>query len=93
MSHIMPDPVADLIPSARPKPADPTATPPAVARFSAAQRPVSQIEAASRLDLIEMKLEGPRLTAQDREMLLAQRVAADKVLSGVALRQSTAVLS
>lgn len=93
MNHIMPDPVADLIPSARPKPADPATTPPAVSLFSAKRRPDAQIKAASRLDAIEPRLESPALTLQARETLLAQWSAANKVLSGVALRQSTAVLS
>jgi hypothetical protein len=93
MSHIMPDRVADLIPSARPKPAAPVPTPQAVSRFSAKRRPAAQIQAASQLDLIEARLEGPTLTPQVRETLLAQRSKADKVLCGVALRQSTAVLS
>lgn len=98
MSHIMPDRVADLIPSARPKPAAPVPTPPSVAILSAAQRPARQIEAAARLSDIDRELKRLRPLASvedqgDRETLLAQYAAADKILSGVALRQSTAVLS
>lgn len=96
MSHIMPDPVADLIPCQRPKPAAPAPSPFKVAMLSASKRPAEQIEAASRLSLIESKLEGrecPRLTDQAREELLVEWSKADKVLSGVPLRQSTAVLS
>ncbi|GAA1779694.1 MULTISPECIES: hypothetical protein [Actinomycetes] len=99
MSHIMPDRVANLIPSQRPKPADPTATSDAVRRFSAKRRPLPQITAASvadRVDAEMFRFRGPLLSVEDqgdREMLLAEYAAADKVLSGVALRQSTAVLS
>ena len=99
MKNIMPDRVADLIPSARPKPADPNATPPAVSRFSADQRPDEQIRAASAMDQVDAEMWrfcGPLLSVEDqgdRETLLAQYAAADKVLSGVPLRQSTAVLS
>ncbi|MEW2415352.1 hypothetical protein AB0953_16775 [Streptomyces sp. NPDC046866] len=86
MSHIMPDPVADLIPSRRPKPADPIVTPPAVARFSADRRPVEQIRAASTLDLFDAEWRSP-------EELLGAAAAANKLLSSVPLRQSTEVLS
>jgi len=99
MSHIMPDRVADLIPSQRPKPADPIETPLAVRRFSAVQRPARDIRAASDMDLIDAELHyfrGPLLSVEDqgdREELLARYAAADKHLSSVPLRQSTAVLS
>lgn len=99
MSHIMPDRVADLIPSARPRPVDPASTNDAVRRFSAKRRPAVHIKAASQLDRIDAELNGfrgPLLSVEgqgDRETLLAQYAAADKVLSGAALRQSTAVLS
>lgn len=98
MSHIMPDRVADLIPSARPKPSAPVPTPFSVALLSATQRPARQIEAAARLTEIDRELKRLRPLASvedqgDRETLLAQYAAANKVLSGVALRQSTAVLS
>lgn len=99
MFHIMPDRVADLIPSQRPKPVDPSATSDAVRRFSAKRRPLPQITAASVADRVEAEMSrfrGPLLSVEDqgdRELLLAEYAAADKVLSGVALRQSTAVLS
>jgi hypothetical protein len=99
MSHIMPDPVADLIPSQRPKPVAPTATSDAVRRFSAKRRPLRQITAASVVDRVDAEMNrfrGPLLSVEDqgdRETLLSEYAAADKVLSGVALRQSTAVLS
>ncbi|MGW6872844.1 hypothetical protein ACWGHA_10975 [Streptomyces xanthophaeus] len=98
MSHIMPDRVADLIPSARPKPEAPTPSPFRVAMFSAAKRPARQVEAAVRLTNIERDLLRLRPLASiedqgDRETLLAQHAAADKILAGSALRQSTAVLS
>ncbi|WP_159041187.1 hypothetical protein [Streptomyces sp. WM6349] len=95
----MPDRVANLIPSQRPRPADPTEAPLAVRRFSAVQRPDADIRAASDLDLIDAELHcfrGPLLSVEDqgdREELLARYAAADKILSSVALRQSTAVLS
>ncbi|MGW4505764.1 hypothetical protein ACWENO_14100 [Streptomyces sp. NPDC004436] len=95
----MPDRVADLIPSERPKPAVPAPTSDAVRRFSAKRRPLPQITAASvadRVDAEMLRFRGPLLSVEDqgnREMLLAEYAAADKVLSGVALRQSTAVLS
>lgn len=98
MSHIMPDRVADLIPSQRPKPVDPPTAPFAVAMLSASKRPAVQIEAAVRLTNIEREYKRLRPLSSvedqgDRETLLAQWAAADKALSGVALRQSTAVLS
>jgi hypothetical protein len=99
MSHIMPDRVANLIPSQRPKPADPASTNDAVRRFSAKRRPLRQITAAcvaDRVDAEMSRFRGPVLSVEDqgdRETLLAEYAAADKVLSGVALRQSTAVLS
>lgn len=95
MSNIMPDRVADLIPSQRPKPA-PAKAPLAVSRLSAKQRPLAQIEAAAELDSIESRLKGrdcPSLVDPARETLLARWSAADKALSGVALRQATEVLS
>lgn len=99
MNHIMSDRVADLIPSQRPKPTAPTSTSDAVRRFSAKRRPLPQITAASvadRVDAEMIRFRGPLLSVEDqgdRETLLAEYAAADKVLSGVALRQSTAVLS
>ncbi|MGW6703543.1 hypothetical protein ACWGDE_01435 [Streptomyces sp. NPDC054956] len=98
MSHIMPDRVADLIPSQRPKPAAPVPSPFKVALLSASKRPARQIEAAARMTDVEQELKRLRPLASvedqgDRETLLAEYAAANKVLSGVALRQSTAVLS
>ncbi|MEV6580190.1 hypothetical protein AB0M92_18730 [Streptomyces sp. NPDC051582] len=98
MSHIMPDRVADLIPSQRPKPADPAVAPFAVALFSASRRPDSQILAAAEMADVErdLKLLRPLASVEDRgdrETLLARYAAADKHLSAVPLRQSTAVLS
>ena len=98
MSNIMPDRVANLIPSQRPKPPAPAPSPFSVAMLSASKRPAAQIEAAARMTDIErdVKRLRPLLSVEDqgdRETLLAQYAAADKVLSGVALRQSTAVLS
>lgn len=98
MSHIMPDRVADLIPSQRPKPPAPVVTPVAVAMFSASQRPATQVEAAVTLSGVERELKRLRPLASvedqgDREELLARYAAANKTLSAVPLRQSTAVLS
>ncbi|MFJ8208170.1 hypothetical protein [Streptomyces sp. NPDC096033] len=77
---------ADLIPSQRPKPPEPTPTSPAVARFSAALRPAEQLAAATTLDTFEANWRHP-------ERLLGAAAAADKTLSVVPLRQSTEVLS
>lgn len=79
-------------------PIPPVPSPAAVAMFSARQRPACEIEAAARMTDIERELKRLRPLASvedqgDRETLLAQYAAADKVLSGVPLRQSTAVLS
>lgn len=98
MSHIMPDRVADLIPSQRPKPAAPAPSPFSVAMFSASKRPAEQVEAAVLMADVERDLKRLRPLASvedqgDRETLLAQYAAADKVLSAVPLRQSAAVLS
>ncbi|MBT2467783.1 hypothetical protein J7E97_07835 [Streptomyces sp. ISL-66] len=99
MTHMMPDRVADLIPSQRPKPAAPAAAPLSVALFSATRRPSAHIEAAVAMFDAERGLKllrGPLLSVEDqgdRETLLGQYAAADKVLSATALRQSTAVLS
>jgi hypothetical protein len=98
MSNIMPDRVADLIPSQRPKPAAPPVTSAAVQWFSVKRRPAREAMAASQWEAAEKELTRPRPldpgeTRPDRETLRLQRVVADKVLSGVALRQSTAVLS
>lgn len=98
MSHIMPDRVADLIPSQRPKPPKPAATSAAVQWFSAKHREDRDVLAASQWEAADQELKRPRPlapgeTRPDRELLRLQRVLADKILSGVPLRQSTAVLS
>lgn len=98
MKNIMPDRVADLIPSKRPKPPKPAVTPAAVQRFSVLRRPIREVLAASEFEAADQELKRPRPLAPgevrpDRETLRLQRVLADKILSGVALRQSTAVLS
>lgn len=98
MSHIMPDRVADLIPSQRPKPPKPAATPTAVQWFSVKHREDREVLAGSQWEAADQELTRPRRlepgeVRPDRESLRLQRVLADKVLSGVALRQSTAVLS
>lgn len=98
MNNSMPDRVANLIPSQRPKPPAPTPSPFSVAMLSASKRPAAQIEAAVRMADIERELKRLRPLASvedrgDRETLLAEYAAADKILSAVALRQSTAVLS
>lgn len=98
VKNIMPDRVADLIPSARPKPPAPAVTPVAVQWFSAKNREDREVMAASQWEAADQELKRPRPLAPgevrpDRETLRLQRVLADKILSGVALRQSTAVLS
>lgn len=98
MIPIMPDRVADLIPSARPKPPAPVVTSAAVQWFSVKRRPAREVVAASQFEAVDREIKRLRpLTSVedqgDRETLLSQHAAADKVLSGVALRQSTAVLS
>lgn len=98
MSNIMPDRVADLIPSQRPKPPKPAVTSAAVQWFSVSNRPTREVMAASQAEAVDRELKRLRPLSSvedqgDAETLLAQYAAADKVLSGVALRQSTAVLS
>lgn len=98
MNHIMPDRVADLIPSARPKPPKPAVTPAAVQWFSVKHREDREVLAASTVQAVDQELKRPRPlapgeTRPDRETLRLQYVEANKVLATVPWRQSTAVLS